>query len=276
MGASPISTLVDLSTIHYNNLNLIVKKAVEYVGRMKTAKREINGVSYSRQPNQSTKAVRISLKSSSDGKFVDEYELPETYHQQLTLACFLFSVSSLTNLGTRGRVFCTNASGRGDTQMSISTKHCKSKLQERLISILNDKDFIDNIRDETNIGLPDVLSDIQKDLIKQSSSGEISKRDINRIKTNHSVDDLEIFLELEALKKSEVIIKSQIPNIDFRSFSIDEVAEYLRSNRITITLQKEVDSLSEQLDILTNEKSRLEKEIDRKNKLNLWQRIFNR
>ena len=276
MGASPISTLVDLSTIHYNNLNLIVKKAVEYVGRMKTAKREINGVSYSRQPNQSTKAVRISLKSSSDGKFVDEYELPETYHQQLTLACFLFSVSSLTNLGTRGRVFCTNASGRGDTQMSISTKHCKSKLQEQLTSILNDKDFIDNIRDNSNLDLPENLSNIQKDLIKQSTSGEIGRRDINRIKKKHSVDEMGIFLELEALRKSEGVIKSQIPNIVFRSFNIDEVAENLRSNRITISLQKEVDSLSEQLVVLYHEKSRLEKEIDSKNKRNLWQRIFNR
>ena len=85
-----------------------------------------------------------------------------------------------------------------------------------------------------------------------------------------------IFLELVALRKSEGVIKSQIPNIVFRSFNIDEVAENLRSNRITISLQKEVDSLSEQLVVLYHEKSRLEKEIDSKNKRNLWQRIFNR
>jgi len=276
MVPSPISNLVDLSTIHYNNLNLIAKKAVEYVERMKTANCEINGLSYSSIPANTKTRVRISLKSSVNGKFLDEYEPPETYQQQLTLACFLYSVSSLTNLGNRAHIFCTNASGRGDTQMSISTKHCKSKLQEKLNEILNDKDFIDNIRDNSNLDLPENLSNIQKDLIKQSTSGEIGRRDINRIKKKHSVDEMGIFLELEALRKSEGVIKSQIPNIVFRSFNIDEVAENLRSNRITISLQKEVDSLSEQLVVLYHEKSRLEKEIDSKNKRNLWQRIFNR
>ena len=140
MVLSPISTLVDLSTIHYNNLNLIVKKAVKYVERMKTAKREINGLSYSSIPENKSTRVRISLKSSGDGKFSDEYKPPETYQQQLTLACFLLAVSRLANLGSRVHILCTNASGRGDTQMSISTKHPKSKLQEKLRKILNDKD----------------------------------------------------------------------------------------------------------------------------------------
>jgi len=274
--AAPISTLIDISTINYNNLNLIVKKAVEYVERMKSADREINGLTFTSLPNKPASRVKIHLKYGTDGKFLDEYNSPETFSQKLTLACFLFSVSSLSNLGNRAHILCTNASGRGDLQMSISTKHCKSKLQERLIGILKDKDSIDEIIVESQIDLPEKLSPIQKDLINQSTSGKISKRDVNRIKTNHSIDEIELFLELEELKKNNVVSKSQIPIISFNKFNIEEVIEKLRENKITEKLQKDVEVLSEKLEEKINEKILLGKEIERMSKRNLLQRIFNR
>jgi hypothetical protein len=274
--AAPISTLVDISTINYNNPNLIVKKAIEYVERMKAADREINGLSFTSLPNKPAKVIRISLKSSNDSKFSDEYKSPETFSQQLTLACFLFSVASLTNLGNRAHILCTNASGRGDLQMSISTKHCKSKLQERLIDILKNKDVIDKITVETQFDLPEKLSPIQKDLINQSISGLISKRDVQRIKTNHSIDEIDIFLELEELKKNDEVAKSQIPIITFEKFNIEEVMEKLRENKVTEKLQQDVNILSEKIKDTINEKTLLEKEIERMNKRNVLQRIFNR
>ena len=276
MALSPISTLVDLSIIHHSNLNLIVKNAVQYIDRMKTADREINGLSFEYHPNKTGGAVTITLKSSKDGKFSDRYESPETYHQKLTLACFLLAVSKLTNLETRAHILCTNASGRGDTQMSISTKHPKSKLQEQLNGILDDEDFIESMKSQINISLPDTLSDIQTDLIKLSTSGNISKRDINRIKSNYSVEDLDIYLELEDLRRNEDIVESYIPHINFRKFSIDEVVEILKSNKIAIALQKEIDLISKELEELSVEKTLFEKEITRMGKRNLWQRIFNR
>ena len=88
MVPSPISNLVDLSTIHYNNLNLIAKKAVEYVERMKTANCEINGLSYSSIPANTKTRVRISLKSSVSGTIctffaesIREAIVPEIYFE---------------------------------------------------------------------------------------------------------------------------------------------------------------------------------------------------
>jgi hypothetical protein len=276
MMAAPISTLVDISTINYNNLNLIVKKAIEYVARMRSADREINGLSFISLPTKHASRIRISLKSSNDSKFSDEYDAPKTYSQQLTLACFLFSVSSLVNLGNRAHILCTNASGRGDLQMSISTKHCKSKLQERLVDILKDKDSINEIIVATQIDLPEKLSHVQRDLINQSTSGEISKIDVKRIKTNHSIDEIELFLELEELEKNAAVSKSQIPIINFDSFGIEEVIEKLRENIIAEQLQRDVILLSEKLEESVIRENHLESEIERLKKRNFLQRIFNR
>jgi hypothetical protein len=273
---APISTLVDISTINYNNLNLIVKKAIEYEARMRSADREINGLSFISLPTKHASRIRISLKSSNDGKFSDEYEAPNTYPQQLTLACFLFSVSSLANLGNRAHILCTNASGRGDYQMSISTKHCKSELQKQLVVILKDKDFINEIIAETQIDLPENLSPIQRDLIIQSTSGKISKRDVKRIKTNHSIDEIELFLELEELEGNDGVSKSQIPIIDFDNFDIEEVIKKLRGNIIAEKLQRDVKLLSGKLEESVIRETHLENKIERLKKRNLLQRIFNR
>ena len=108
---NPISDLADFSSMSYNNLNIVVKKAIEYVDRMKNADREIKGLSYSSVPGKQASRVRISLKSTKEDKFLDEYDSPETYPQKLTLACFLFAVSSLCGLDKRAVILCTNATG---------------------------------------------------------------------------------------------------------------------------------------------------------------------
>tara|TARA_Y100000746_G_C15370221_1_gene393826 strand:+ start:105 stop:929 length:825 start_codon:yes stop_codon:yes gene_type:complete len=273
--SAPISDLADFSSMSFNNLNLVVKKAIEYVDRMKNADREIKGLSYSSLPKKQASRIRISLKSSKDGKFLDEYDSPETYSQKLTLACFLYSVSSLCNLDKRARILCTNAAGRGDLQMSISTKHCKSKLQEDLNNLLGNEDFIAEMRGN-NQTMPENLTPIQKDLINQSTSGNISKGDVKRIKTNHSIDDIELYLELEDLKINKNVPQSQIPIIDFEQFTIEQLIETLTENKIAQKLQTDLDNLSLQLKEKTEQNTLLQREIDRIGNRNLLQRIFNK
>ena len=271
---APLSDLLDISNLSYNNLNLIVKKSAEYVQKMNDAGRKISGVSYNCLPDKQPSKIRIIVKSSQDGKFTDEYASPKTFSQQLTVACFLFSVSTLANLGNSAFILCTNASGRGDLQMSISTKHCKSKLQERLIKILND--FVDEIKAENKIVLPENITDVQRDLMLQSTSGEISRRDVNMIMKNHGIDEVELYLELKDLKKNVEIEKSKVPTIKFSTFKIDDVIEKLRQNKITKKLEKDIAILTKKHDGLSEQKIKLEKEVDRMNKRNLWQRIFNK
>ncbi len=273
--SAPISDLADFSSMSFNNLNLVVKKAIEYVDRMKNADREIKGLSYSSLPKKQASRIRISLKSSKDGKFLDEYDSPETYPQKLTLACFLYSVSSLCNLDKRARILCTNAAGRGDLQMSISTKHCKSKLQEDLNNLLGNEDFIAEMRGN-NQTMPENLTPIQKDLINQSTSGNISKGDVKRIKSNHSIDDIELYLELEDLKINKNVPQSQIPIIDFEQFTIEQLIETLSENKIAQKLQTDLDNLSLQLKEKTEQNTLLQREIDRIGNRNLLQRIFNK
>ena len=274
--AEPISDLLDLSSMSFNNLNLVVKKAIEYVDKMKNSDREIKGLSYTSLPKKRATKIRISLKSSSkDGKFLDEYDSPETYSQKLTLACFLYSVSSLCNLGNRANILCTNATGRGDLQMSISTKHCKSKLQTDLNKLLGDEYFIAEMRGN-NQTVPGNLTPIQKDLIKQSTSGKISKVDVKRIKTNHSVNDIELFLELEDLSMNKDVLQSQIPIIDFGQFTMAQLIEILKENKIVQKLQTDLENLSLQLKEKTEENNLLQKEIVRIGNRNLFQRIFNK
>ena len=124
--------------------------------------------------------------------------------------------------------------------------------------------------------MPENLTPIQKDLINQSTSGNISKLDVKRIKTNHSIDDIELYLELEDLKINQNIKQSQIPIIDFGQFTIGELIETLNENKIAQKLQTDLDNLLLQLKEKTKQNTLLQGEIDRIRNRNLLQRIFNK
>ena len=267
--AADVNTLIDLSKINHNNPNMIVKKAAMYIDEMGCAEREIIGINFRCLPKKKPSLVRISVRSSKDDKFVDIYNPPKSYPQQFTLACFLFAVANLLKLGNRAHILCTNASGRGDTKMSISTKHCKSEIQKKLVEITTDEDFLDTVSSENKTSLPEGLSPIQRDLINQSTSGEISTLEINRIKTNHSVNEIEIYYQLEDMKENFELPIAIIPNISFRNFSIQEVVEILNENELNKKLSKEIDEIR-------NENKILENRITKIRNRSLFQRIFNK
>jgi hypothetical protein len=124
--------------------------------------------------------------------------------------------------------------------------------------------------------MPENLTPIQKDLINQSTSGNISKLDVKRIKNNHSIDDIELYLELEDLKINQNIQPSQIPIIDFGQFTIGELIQSLNENKIAHKLQTDLDNLLLQLKEKTKQNTLLQSEIDRIRNRNLLQRIFNK
>jgi hypothetical protein len=276
MSRAPIDDLVNLSGLSHNNPQLIVKRAVEYVDKMSHAGREILGLSFTSLPTGSPSRVLLRVKSADDEKFKDQYNPPDSYHQQLAVACFLYAVASVAGLDNRATILCTNASGRGDTQLSISTKHCKSKLQENLRSLLDDNELIQRFKDEILPDLPEGLSVVQRALIVESVEGEINRTALNRIKKNHDVDDLEVYAELETLRQTDGLRTSLIPRVKFPKFPIDEVVEMLQSQEISNILQGEIDFLEQELEGAERKTSLFEEELAQIKSRSLFQRIFNR
>ena len=274
--AADVNTLIDLSTINHNNPNMIVKKAAIYIGEMEHAEREIVGINFKCLPKKKPSMVRIYVKSSKDDKFVDEYTPPKSYPQQFTLACFLFAVANLLKLGNRAHIFCTNASGRGDTKMSISTKHCKSEIQKKLVEITTDGDFLETVSSENQTSLPEGLSPLQRDLINQSTSGEINTLEINRIKSNHSVSEIEIYYALEDMKENFELPIAIIPKVSFRKISIQKVVEMLNENELNKKLNRENKKMSKEIDDIRNENENLENQITKIRNRSLLKRIFNK
>jgi len=230
--------------------------------------KEINGLNFWVVPQKSPGKISISMNinDKSGDKLV--CSPPKTWDQQLTVACFLYSVAKYANLGNRANILCTNSRSRGDLEQSISTKHIKSKLQKTLNDILDDQDFIDGLVPKTSDELPKDLSPIQRDLILMSVNNTVGQSDLFTIKKTHGSNDIQIYKEWEAMKHIEALDESLVPlKIHFKSFSITEVMELLKDE--VPALREKADDLEE---LLYSSQMKLKHLRGR----SLWQRILNK
>jgi len=270
--ASPgdIRNLVDLSGVTYRNLELIVKMAVEYVEINRAEGLEVIGLRFERKPSSEPKAITLSLRRDGKGRESRQYLPPRTYREQLTLACFLFAVARYSDIGIKAHILCSDSRSRGDLGRSISTKHPKSKLQENLTSLLEDTNRIGGYRKMTAKDLPDELTSVQRQLIRRATSGRVSASSLSEIRKSTGKDDLDIFIELKSMEFVETLDQSLVPtDIEFRRFTIHEVADLIESNDMIQLKNMEIGSLE-------NELFSTRKELHKVRNRSLWKRILNR
>ena len=270
MKSADINEILDLSTVKHSNLRLIVKKAAEFVDEHRNAGNEISGVNFRVVPEKSPGKIIISLnkKGKSGDKLV--YSPPRTWKQQLTVACFVYSIGKYANLGKRSNVLCTNSRSRGDLEDSISTKHAKSRLQKKLNALLDDKEFIDTLISEDSQELPEGITPIQRDLIVATVDNLVSRSSLFSIIKNRETEAIQVYNEWKSMEFVENLDQSLVPlNIDFPSILIHEVIEMLNSDGVAPSLRKEIEYLEEQF-------YSSQREIEELRGRSLWQRILNK
>ena len=265
-----ISDLVDLRGVDYRNLELIVKRAVEYVETIKSGEREVIGLGFKRIPSHEPGAVTISLTRSGKGRETNRYLPPETYRDQLTIACFLFAVAKLSGVGNKANILCSDSRGRGDTENSISTKHPKSKLQERLTGILENVELVDGYKKTTLQDLPDGLTDTQRQLVRRATSGKVLATALSEVMRSSGRDQIGVYLEWERMKLMDSLDQSLVPtSIEFRDFSIHEVVSLIESGEMVRLKDLEIESWK-------NELFKTRRILEELRNRGLWRRILNR
>ena len=264
-----IEELVDLSVIHYRNTQLVIKKAIEYVENNRSLGVDIVGIGFELHPGSRPSQITIKSKRNQKHSDTKRYSPPETWDKQLTLACFLYAIAKYIHLGNRAHILCTNSRSRGDTEFSISTKHKKSKLQDKLDDMLSSEELIEGLRNEAQREqiLPDELSSIQRELVILSVEGEVSQSILETIRKSHETDYITVYNEWMSMSYIKEMPSTAIPHkVVFPTFSIDRVVELLESEGLAPSLRKEIEFLKEES----------KREIARLKNRTLFQRILNR
>ena len=267
--STSIDELVDLSIIHYRNPLLVIKKAIEYVENSRNLGVEIVGLSFEVLPTHGAKQITIKSKRDRKDGGSKRYSPPDTWDRQLTLACYLYAIAKYTSLGNRAHILCTNARSRGDTENSISTKHKKSKLQDKFDDILYDEELLEGLRTEAQREqrVPEELSPIQRELVVRSVGGEVSQSNLATIRKSHETDDITIYNEWKSMSYIKGMTSTTIPHkVEFPTFSINRVVKILESEGLAPSLRKEIEYLKEES----------KREITRLKNRTLLQRILNR
>ena len=262
--------LVDLGKMHWGNQNLVVKKAVEWVEKNRNLGKKILGIRWERKPQHRPGMIRITIQGKEREQL--EFGPPETWDLQLTLACWLYSIRAYATLDNRAHIICYKGRSKGDVQNSISTHHPKSNLQEEYDEILSNQEFLGDLKNQitSQEKLPDGLTPVQREFVQRSVNGEVSRSVVESMKKTHQIGDLDLLNELNTMSLVPGIRDSIIPTkVDFRSFSIHEVQEMLKSEGIAPALKKKIDAL-------TREIIELDRELERMKNRSLWERIINR
>ena len=250
--------IVDLSGVSPQNLELIVKKAVHFVEKNRATDGEIIGLGFKSIPTSEAGAVTISFSKEGKGRKQKRYSPPPSYRDQLSLSCFLLAVSLYLDLGKRAFILCTNSRARGDFENSISTKHPKSKLQEKIRNIMEDGDLIKEFSESATIEAPSDLSSAQKELIERATSGRVSLSATMQIVNSCEIDELELYAQWKSMDFIEGIDGSSIPShVEFQKIPIDKVVEMMEDNSIVKLKQKEIDSLKSEISSKRKELSRV-------------------
>jgi len=265
-----IRNLVDLSGVDSRNIELIVKKAIEYVEIIRSEGLEVIGISFIKIPSSEPGAITLILSREGKGKEKRRYSPPHSYKQQLTIACFLFAIAKYSNIGNKAHILCSNSRNRGDIQNSISTKHPKSKLQENLTQFLEDSNLVGKYREMTAKNLPEELSAVQRQLIKRTTSGSISASSLSEIRKSFDCNEIKIFMEWKKMELIDGLDKSLVPSsIKFRKFSIHEVVDLIESEKMIRLKDSEIEYWKNKL-------FSTQRELDEIRKRSLWQRIRNK
>ena len=223
--------LVDLRGVDYRNLELIVKRAVEYVETIKSGEREVIGLGFKRIPSHEPGAVTISLtRSGKGGRPTGTCHLNlqgPTHHRLLSFCC-----RQIIRSRQQRNILCSDPRGRG-TQRIRFLQSTQSPNSKRGAGILENVELVDGYKKTTLQDLPDGLTDTQRQLVRRATSGKVLATALSEVMRSSGRDQIGVYLEWERMKLMDSLDQSLVPtSIEFRDFSIHEVVSLIESGEM--------------------------------------------
>ena len=270
--------LFDTRSINPSNFKLIVSKAVHIKVILKHEGFEVVGArgrvkkgTFWMQP------PKISLRSKSGKKLVD-LETSNNQKQNKSLIALLYSICHLSNAKQGANLVYLDNKG---IQTSLATKHGpdKSEYMKRLISVLEDVEFISGLESEITRPLPNNLTKLEIEIINASEKGVLSTESVDNLLAKHDLSCIQLENTVRDLKANKEVESHRVPKtINWPKISLPDHFDELE-NKINSALNAanaEIGDLKSELEI-TKEKLRHTEEYNaRVLGRGLFARIFNK
>ena len=260
------------------NIEQVITKAFLNLHELKKAGYDVNGTSgtYTRK-NKWMKNPKISV-SGSNGRVSIDLEKTTTPTASKFMIAVLYCVAYLQNKTKSAELFYNDQHGKN---RSIASRHGPehSEYMQRLISKLNDENFMLELDALIENPLPKELTELQRSIIDATKIGIVSADDVRDLMKMHDCTASDIqrdFERLKAIMEEDNRVPNMIkyPKIDLREHEKIMDTQTMRQEihglkSTNKDLQTEVETIKQDLLEAQNETKRL---LDR----GLIDRIFNR
>ena len=260
------------------NVEQVITKAFLNVHELEKAGYEFNGVSarYTRKKGWE-KIPKISV-TGTNGRVSINLSRDTTPTASKFMIAVLYCIAYLRNKTKSADLFYNDQHGKS---RSIGSKHGPehSEYMQRLISKLNDENFMLELDALIENPLPEALTELQRSIIDATKIGVVSADDVRNLMKTHDCTASDIQRDFERLKAimeedNRVPTNIRFPKIDLREHEKimdtqtmrQEIHELKSANK---DLQTEVETIKQELLEAQEESKRL---LDR----GLIDRIFNR
>jgi hypothetical protein len=268
----------DTRSLNPNNHKMIVAKAIDIKIMIEHEGYGITGANGKVKKGNVWMVNPKIWVTDSTGKNAVSLKMPKNPKDCKSLIAILYSLSHLSGVTKISKVFYKDNKGLAT---SIATKHgpMKSEYMKKLISVLEDKQFIQSLNEQRSRPLPDDLSKLHIDLISECKEGVLPSISVERLMNKHSLDCKEFeAARVELLANSDVdnhrvpgkIIwpKITLPN------HFDEVEDRISS--AINSANAEIGNIKAELETTKSELIHTIDYNERLMKRNLWSRIINK
>ena len=260
------------------NVEQVITKAFLNLHELEKAGYEFNGASatYTRKKGW-MKIPKISV-TGTDGRVSINLSRDTTPTASKFMIAVLYCIAYLRNKTKSAELFYNDQHGKS---RSIGSKHGPehSEYMQRLISKLNDENFMLELDALIENPLPEDLTELQRSIIDATKIGVVSADDVRNLMKTHDCTASDIQRDFERLKAimeedNRVPTNIRFPKIDLREHEKimdtqtmrQEILELKSANK---DLQTEVETIKQELLEAQDESKKL---LDR----GLIDRIFNR
>lgn len=193
-----------------NNIDLIVKRAVEIKIKIEYEGYELGGASgkYSHELKWKNQP-KLSVKSS-DGKKKISLTAPKSQSESKVLIALMYCVCYLCGKSQNTNIYYSDKQG---LSTSIASKHGpeKSEYMKKLIEKMNDMDYINSLSFVLSRPLPENLSELHIAIIEAKEKAKLPDFAVDNLITKFGISCKELDRTLVELKNNPDVDNHRIP-----------------------------------------------------------------
>ena len=260
------------------NIEQVIRKAFLNVHELEKAGYEFNGASatYTRKKGW-MKIPKISV-TGTNGRVSISLSRNTTPTASKFMIAVLYCIAYLRGKTKSAELFYNDQHGKN---RSIASRHGPehSEYMQRLISKLNDENFMLELDALIENPLPEDLTELQRSIIDASKIGVVSADDVRNLMKTHDCTASDIQRDFERLKAimeedNRVPNKIKYPQIDLREHETIMDTQAMRKE--LFALKSEFSTLEWNLQTVKQELSDSENKVKNLKSRGLISRIFNR